>query len=415
MISRLKKKVIILTTVSLFALLVLIVSGMNLISFVSLKNESDEILSMISQSGGKMPEQISEKPEDSGFKPKDMPRRFSPELQFETRFFMVEMTESGEVIKTDTGKIAAVDAAGAADYAEKAIKISGDKGFIDNFRYLKTKENGNYFITFLDCTRKLDSMKTFLFSSVIVSLAGLLVVVVIMIIISGKIISPIAESYEKQKRFITDASHELKTPLAIIGANIDIVEDDITDKESVEDIRTQIDRLKVLTEDLVTLSRMQEGDNSIIKKEFSFSEAATDVLNGFKAPAESKGISFDASIKENLLIEGDEKSIRRLISIVLDNAVKYTPECGRIEFNLKYNGKSVELECKNTTENEITKENVIHIFDRFYRTDNSRNSQTGGHGVGLSIAKAIVEAHGGKIYAEAPEKFLFIIKADIPQ
>lgn len=416
MISRLKRKVIVLTAISLFALLVLIVSGMNIISFVSLTNESDDILAVISENDGRFPEgKIFPSFEQNGEQmPKNMPRRFSEELQFETRYFSVVLNLDGTVVRTDTGRIAAVDTENANNYALSVLKSGRDRGFSDNYRYLKVQSGENYLITFLDCTRKLDSMRTFLLSSVIVSFCGFAVVFLILLIISGKIISPIAEAYEKQKRFITDASHELKTPLAIINANLDLIEDDVSDKESIDDMRNQIDRLRDLTEDLIILSRMEEGSTIIEKTDFDASKSVREILSGFNALSDTKGIKLNAEIQDEIYINADKKAFCKLVSIILDNAVKYTPRGGLIEFSLKGQGKTVLLESKNTTGNEMTDENTAHIFDRFYRTDFSRNSDTGGHGIGLSIAKAITEAHSGKISAAVLDTHTFSITAVLP-
>ena len=417
MISRLKRKVIILTAVSLLSLLILIVAGMNIISFVSLQNESDEILSFISDSGGKFPE-IPQGVRDDGEErkelPKDFLRRFTPEMQFETRYFSVVLTLAGDTVRVDTGRIAAVDSSEAEEYAKAVFNSGKEKGFKGNYRYAVTDEGDNKLITFLDRTRELDSFKTFLLSSIIVSFSGFAVVLVIIIIVSGRIIRPIAESYEKQKRFITDASHELRTPLAIINANVDVIDDEVTDRESINDIRLQTERLKALTEDLVTLSRMEEGNAAIVKEPFSASECALESANGFKSLTEQKNIGYSVSVAEDITLSGDKLAFSKLLSILLDNAVKYTPEGGTIDLRLNVKGKSAVVSCRNTTADEMSKEDISHVFDRFYRTDKSRNSASGGHGIGLSVAKAITEAHSGKITAQAEDNKTFSITAIFP-
>ena len=149
MISRLKRKVTVLTAVSLLSLLILIVAGMNIISFISLKNEADEMLSYISDSGGRFPEGDEAAPQDRerGEKPKDMPSRFSPETQFETRYFSVVLTDSGDTVRTDTGRIAAVDTGEAVEYAKKVLSGGKEKGFSGNYRYLvKVQSNNNYLL-----------------------------------------------------------------------------------------------------------------------------------------------------------------------------------------------------------------------------------------------------------------------------
>lgn len=419
MISKLKRKVIILTAVSLFSLLLLIVSGMNIISYASLVNESDEVISYMSQKGGKFPETPKDKRDNDenadkdkdGELPKDFLRKISPEMPFEARYFSVVLTVEGDTVRADTGRIAAVSTDEAVEYAKAVLAGGKNKGFKGNYRYSVTDEDGNKLITFLDRTRELDSFKTFLLSSIIVSFAGFAVVLVIIIIVSGRIIRPIAEAYEKQKRFITDASHELRTPLAIINANLDVIEDEVNDAESINDMRNQTERLKNLTEDLVTLSRMEEGGTSLVKEPFDASKVAFDMAEGFKALADGKDVTYTVSVTPDITVNGDKKAFSKLVSILLDNAVKYTNIGGSIEFELNAAGKSAVLTCKNTTQSEMDKESISHVFDRFYRTDSSRNSQSGGHGIGLSIAKAIVEAHSGKITATAltPNEFLITV------
>ncbi|MBO4432467.1 MAG: HAMP domain-containing histidine kinase [Clostridia bacterium] len=418
MISRLKRKVIILISVSLLSLLILIVAGMNIISFISLQNESDEILSFISDSGGKFPEMPQNRRDNDDKEekqlPKDFLRRFTPEMQFETRYFSVVLTSSGNTVRIDTGRIAAVDTDEAEEYAKAVLSAGKVKGFKGNYRYSVTDEDDNKLITFLDRTRELESFKTFLLSSIIVSFSVFAVVLVIIIIVSGRIIRPIAESYEKQKRFITDASHELRTPLAIINANVDVIDDEVEDKECISDIRLQTERLKLLTEDLVTLSRMEEGSAAIIKEPFSASETALDTANGFKALTEQKNIDYSVSVAEGITLKGDKKAFSKLLSILLDNAVKYTPEGGTIDLSLSIKGKSAVVSCSNTTADEMSREDISHVFDRFYRTDKSRNSALGGHGIGLSVAKAIAEAHSGRITAQAADAHTFLITAVFP-
>ncbi|MBR4911000.1 MAG: HAMP domain-containing histidine kinase [Clostridia bacterium] len=416
MIARLKRKVIVLTAASLFALLVLIVSFMNIISYVTFINESDDMLKRLSESGGRLPEM----PEDRDFMrdgkiepPGDMPRFFLKDNEGDRQYFTVVLTKDNDIVRIDTGKHNSVTSDEAAEYAKTAVSANNEKGFIGNYRYMISSNDENRMIVMLDCTSKLVSFKNFLLSSIIVSFIGFIVVTAIIVIISGRIIRPIAESYTKQKRFITDASHELRTPLAIINANIDIIEDEVSDRESINDIRAQTERLKNLTEDLVTLSRMEEGGAAIVKEPFSASEAVGDILTGFKTLAEKSGARLTSAIEPDLTLNGDKKAFSKLVSIFLDNAIKYTPDGGSIEFSLSKQGKSVVVSCKNTTEGEMNAETTARVFDRFYRADASRNSASGGHGIGLSIAKAIVEAHGGKITASAPDEHTFFITASL--
>jgi signal transduction histidine kinase len=230
---------------------------------------------------------------------------------------------------------------------------------------------------------------------------------------SNRIIRPISESYEKQKRFITDASHEIKTPLTIIGADTDVLEMEIGENEWLLDIKKQISQLTELTNDLVFLSRMEESERTLPMIDFPFSEVAAETVMSFQSLAHRQGKTINYHIPQMLTLCGDEKSIRQLISILLDNAIKYAPAQTEISFSVEKQSNHICMVVTNTTQQPIEKKQITLLFDRFYRMDASRNSQTGGHGVGLSIAKAIVEAHHGKIQASSPKEKTLQLKVTL--
>lgn len=247
------------------------------------------------------------------------------------------------------------------------------------------------------------------------SVIGYAVVFVVIFILAGKIIKPIAESYEKQKRFITDAGHEIKTPLTIINANADMLEMEFDEpNESLIDIKEQTKRLKALTEELVMLSRMEETEQNIPKIEFPISEVVAETANYFKPLAENENKEFICNIEPMLTLNGNDKAIRQLVSIFLDNALKYSETHGTVSITLARQNRFIVLSVYNTVTGNVDPEQLKYVFDRFYRTDSSRNSETGGHGIGLSIAKAIVTAHGGKIKATTNDGKSFIVTATLP-
>ena len=408
MIRKMKRKFIFLAMTAICVLLCLVVAGMNVINYSFVVEEADSTLELLSQNRGRFPDMKGD-----WFGP--MPRPMSPELPYESRYFSVLLDHSGKVILTDTGKIAAVDSEAAARYGQKAF-YSGDRsGFIGDFRYLRSAENTNHRIVFLDCGRKLDSFHTFLYASVGMTLAGIVAVFFVIFFASGRIVRPIAESYEKQKRFITDAGHELKTPLTIINANVDVLEmEQQGGNEFLEDIRQQTRRLTDLTNDLVLLARMEEAKTHLQKIDFPLSEIVSEAAQPFHVLAQTQSKSFSCHVQPMLTMNGNAKAIGQLVSLLMDNAVKYSPEGGSVELTLQQAGKNVCLTVTNTTEDPVTKEALSHVFDRFYRADASRSSQIGGHGIGLSVAQAIVHAHGGKLQV-ATQDCVFRISATFSQ
>ncbi len=409
MIGKLKLKFILLSMTALLVLLTVIVSGMNIINYNSVIEEADSILSVLSQNRGMFPDF---EPNAIGRPNDKLPPHLSPETPYESRYFSVSYNEMGDIVNVDVTKISAIDQEKAVMFANK---VKDDKGFIGEYRYIVSDDIVGTRITFLDCGRKLEAFNKFLVSSILMSVIGYAVVFVIIFILSGKIIKPIAEAYEKQKRFITDAGHEIKTPLTIINANADILEMEFDEpNESLIDIKEQTKRLKTLTEDLVMLSRMEEAEGGLPKIEFPISEVVAEGACSFKNLATQENKEFICNIEPMLTLNGNDKAIRQLVSILLDNALKYSNNGGTVALTLARQNHSIILSVYNTVDGEINPEQLKYVFDRFYRTDTSRNSETGGHGIGLSIAKAITTSHDGKIKATTNDGKSFIITATFP-
>ena len=407
MIKKLKLKFIVLSTISIFLLLLTVVFGMNVLNYNSVVREADSTLSLLSHNKGVFPDM-------GGNRGDRLPPNMSPELPFESRYFSVLLNGNGDVIRAETSQIISVDAEKAVEYADDIMNKNSKRGFVDSFRYVRTVEGNGVRITFLDCGRQLDAYYNFLIISIIMAITGFIIVFLVISFFSGKLIRPISESYEKQKRFITDAGHEIKTPLTIISANVDVLEMDMGKNECLEDIRQQAERLTVLTNDLVYLARMEESENTLQMIEFPVSDVVQETAAPFKTLFQAQEKEFICNVQPMLSMQGNYKAIRQLVSILTDNALKYSPVGGTVTLNFTRQNKNLILTVSNTIDTVITSENLNHIFDRFYRTDPSRNSETGGHGIGLSVARAIVTAHGGKINADIKGGNLFQITAVLP-
>ena len=407
MIRRLRLKFSLLLTGSLLALFAVIVTSMNVINYHAVVREADQTLALLVGNEGRFPDPTADK---GGRPPHDMP----PELPYESRYFSVLLDGDGGVLRTDTSRISAIDDASAVEYARTVLRDGGERGFEGQYRYTRAEQDGGVLLVFLDCGRSLDAFRQFLYTSLAVALTGFAVVSLLFCFFSGRILRPIAESYEKQKRFITDAGHEIKTPLTIIQANADILEMELGENESLHDIRQQTRRLSELTGDLILLSRMEEAESALPLIEFPVSEAIEDAAAPFQTLAKQQGKRFLCSIQPMLTLRGDDKSIRRLVLLLLDNALKYTPTDGTIALRFAAQGRSLCLTVTNPTETALTPSELTRVFDRFYRIDPSRSSDTGGHGIGLSVAKAIVTAHGGRIQADTQTGCDFRVTAIFP-
>ena len=230
-----------------------------------------------------------------------------------------------------------------------------------------------------------------------VLIGSFLAILLIIILISKRAVKPTAEAYEKQKQFVTDANHELKTPLTLILSNADIVESEIGENEWLEDICGEGEQMGALINQLVTLSRMDEDGSNLSVTEFDLSAVALDTVSEFEGLAAERNKELTADIEPDIVYSGDEGMIRQLLSILLDNAVKYCYPDGQIIASVHSKSHGAVITVENTYA-DVDSVELERLFDRFYRADKAR-SFTGSFGVGLSIAKGIAQKHRGSILA----------------
>ncbi len=425
MINNLRLKLIGATMLSLIVVLSVVVGVIAGATYQGIIEDADSVLTLLADNDGSFPEKLDDFPADDIGTPDNSNNNAgnvrrqndilsSPELEYETRYFTVTYnTRSGNLVSVNTGKIAAVDSSAAVEYGEKALAKNSTKGFLDDYRYLVYESDTETTVVFLDCTRNLSTFKTVVTASLGISVAGLIMVLILLIFLSGRIVKPFWENYEKQRRFITDAGHDLKTPLTVIGADAEVLEMDIGENEWIGDIKNQVARLTDMTNSLIMLSKMEEPEPQYQMLDFPLSDIVEETLDEYRSLAKTQEKNLSGSIQPMISFCGDEKAIRRLLSILLDNAMKYSDDNGVISLALEQQRGSIKLSVYNTTPS-MPKENLPHLFDRFYRTDESRNSQTGGYGLGLSIAAAIVTAHKGKISASTSDEKSLLISITFP-
>lgn len=422
MIRKLRVRFIILSTASLLLLLGIIVISSSVLTYRELVENADRVLAMLAENGVHPlpelpPEQVRFPRTDAEKRDKEFMgpfgrRPLSPESMYEARFFAVVLSAEGQVLRVDTQRIVMVDETEAGDYGEAAYRKKGARGFIGEFRYQKlTGENSDsdheMCVLFLDCGRNLFTFKHSLMINCLISFLGLVAVFIVIVVISGKIVRPVSESYEKQKQFISVAGHEIRTPVTIIDADAELLAMEIGDgNEWLQDICKQTKRMAVLTDNLLTLSRMDEHRQQYTMIDFPISDVVEETVLSFQALAHSWNRNIMTEIAPMLSFHGDEGSVRQLVGILLDNAIKYIREqadggCEDILLKLGKKGRSLCLSVSNSSE-PVSEEQLKRFFERFYRTEQSRDSETGGYGLGLSIARSIVEAHRGKITASAP-------------
>lgn len=416
MIRRLRIRFVAAAMVSLTVVIAVLLGIVNLVSYRKTVTDADAVLAVLAENQGSFPQRpFPDRKREirEGIASPDR-REFSPEAPFEYRYFTVTVSREGTAVSRDMRQIAAVDAQTAEECALAVLEKGKERGFWGDYRYAVIRQDALTQVLFLDCGRNLGGNRHLFRASLGVALAGLGGVLVLLILVSGQVVQPVAESYEKQRQFITDAGHELKTPLTIISADADLLELETGDNEWLEDIRRQTGRLADLTGELIYLSRMDEDAPRGQMVEFSLSDAVEEAAQTFQAPAKQQGKTLTVSAVPMLSLKGNESEIRHLLSILLDNALKYSPSGSEIKVSLTQEGKGTKLSVTNRSASALDAEKLPRIFDRFYRLDASRNSAAGGYGLGLSIARNIVAAHRGRIRAESPDGETFLLTVVFP-
>ena len=324
-------------------------------------------------------------------------------------YFTVKLNASGEAVSVNIDRLGAESEKDAAKkvlvYAQKAYEEKKLEGFYDFYKFkgIVQPETGTSFYLFLDISSQIFSSIRILFLSFFTVVVCWLLMFVLVYFLSKKAIRPLEENLEKQKQFVTDAGHEIKTPLAIILSNTEAMELYLGENKWSKNIRNQITRLSGLMENLLTLSKIGEMSVSITRERINISELLTQITTMFRESMELKKINFDLKVQRDIFCHVNHDLFSRLCSILLDNAVKYTSEGGKITVCGEQKDKGVVLVFFNTCES-LPAYPQEKLFDRFFRGDKARTQKEGGYGIGLSAAQSIVEAHGGKIAAAYKEQ-----------
>lgn len=321
------------------------------------------------------------------------------ESPYRYRYFTVFLKD-GEVTDMDFSHIASVDADYMADAAKKVLNLRHETGLIDEYRYRIAEDKS--MVVFLDVSMELASSKTLFTVMTIVAAAFVALITVVFGFVSKRVVRPFEENSRMQKQFITDASHELKTPVAIISANAEVLSYKYGESEWIDNITTQTERIAGLVNELLTLNRLEEIENNIDISPVNLSEILNRTADEFAEVFSGKNVTVTREIPQDLTINGNPDQLTRLVSVLVENASKYVTEGGEVRLSLKKDLRYVNMTIFNTA--ELDKDaDYSHLFERFYRPDRSRTSKTGGHGIGLSIARRIAVLHNGDIQA-VPEK-----------
>ncbi len=327
----------------------------------------------------------------------------NPDRVMGARFFMAFFSPEGQLDRVDVSHIYAVTEETARTIAQEVREQGRASGRYAQFCYALTElDEGGSFLLFLDISAQQASVRTVLLASCLVGAVCWAAMLLLVIALSRRAIAPIARNIERQKQFVTNAGHEIKTPLAIIRTNLDAMELGGGENRWSRNIRAQTDRLTGLMQNLLTLAKLDEAGQALPMQQFSAGLLVEETLDLYREAAEADGIRIAADVQEGLTLRANRESLMQLLSILLDNAVKYSPHGPgehRVAMSLGQSDRWVRLQVRNDCA-EPPEADLERMFDRFYRGDAARTQSGGGYGIGLSAARAILEAHGGSICAD---------------
>ena len=430
MIKQLQKKFIRIALVSLTVAMVLVVTIVNVANWISVRGELYHTLSLVAppeelgpeglsdgtgagtppplpeEAGGDAPEADSEETQEqrqSGFRRERGWRNNGHFVNMvaEANWFAGVFSAGGDISTLRTDRMENLEEEDARALLTQAAESGKESGFLQDYLYtVRTLRDGRKVVTLLNCETRLTTMRTLILISILACAGGVLLAWLLVTLASRKAVEPTIRTMEQQKQFITNASHELKTPLTVISTNMELMQMEAEDNPWVKSTQKQTAVMRKLVDELVYLSRMEEEHPPLEWEMLDAGKLLEETAEPFAAMAEYKGLEMRVSTEGDLQMNGDRASLQRLMSTLCDNAVKYA-DGSPILAEARQEGKShVLLRLSNPVAEPLTKEQCEQLFQRFYRADPSRNKEKrGGFGIGLAIAAAVAEKHGGRITA----------------
>lgn len=406
MIKKLRWKFIAVAMISIIVVLMAIIGTITLINYNKTVDNIDKVLTVLVDNDGKFDdldfgddnlENTDGNNNKYNLNHQEDHGEFTKETPYWTRFFSVKFTNSNPNPTVDTSMIASVSKEEAIDMAKETIDSNSMIGFYGAYRY-KVKITDDFkLVVFVDCTKEMRSIRYFVFTGTWISLVGIIAVFIIVFIFSKIVFNPVKRTYDKQKRFVTNAAHELKTPLTIISANNELIDAQYNSLDETQAIDKQVKKLTIMINNLTLLSKLDEEDKNVdLKEKVDLTKLSNDLIEPFKVIFESRNIKFNFFVDDNCYIKGNMNLISQLLSLLIDNANKYA--LTYINFEVRIVGKGVELKTSNDA--DIDEKNPNLLLERFYRNDKARG-KIEGSGIGLSVVNEIVKLHKGTIKLNA--------------
>lgn len=404
MIRKLKIKLIVIVAVILVLVFAAVLLTLNLFMHSADNRRTNEMLQTMVQLDGfpfddTQPDALQGGNIDAGGGPGGS-EPLGNAMRFE-RFFYAKVDVNGRIIEMDIDRMMfGFTPQQAQVYVDEVLTQNKTEGTVENFQYLVGEKTYGKIIAFAEKSTETQLLTRLMQTSLWVIGASSVVLLLLAVLLANWVTKPVQQSFERQRRFISDASHELKTPVTIIAANTELAQEELGPNKWLDGIQHQTSRMNGLINDLLALARSDEqAQDSIVRTRFNLSDAVSAALLEFESRAYEEQKTLASDIEPDIYYVGDAGRLRQLVSILVDNALAHSNAGSNVEVSLKNSGGKVQLRVKNTGSAIDDREKQL-IFERFYRSDQSRSRSSGGYGLGLSIAKAIVDEHKGSIAAE---------------
>ena len=405
MFRKLRVRFILIASVAVTGILFFLVGALNSVRFLQTTGEIQAVLNILSDNQGEFPSvQATAQALDND--------RISIDTIYQYRYFSAVFNEDGTVYSSNLNNISNLSQEQALKSAKSVVKQHRKNGIFTiggqyySYQVTRDSRTKRYLAVVLDSTKYLEDRNDFLWVSIRSALYSVIFFIVVISVVSSWAIRPYVRNYEKQKRFITNAGHELKTPLAIISANTELQELMTGENEWIESTKDQVNRLSNLINQMVSLARLEEQPD-IALVDVDFSSLVQKAAQDFKSVAEKAGKDYHIRVQDGIHVKASQDELYELVSILIDNACKYCDEDGQIFVTLTKakRRKRARLIVSNSYADG---KNVDYsrFFDRFYREDESHNHKQAGYGIGLSMAESLVNLFKGKIAASYKKGFI---------
>ena len=410
MFKQLQKSFVKSAMLSFTAVLLVVLVAVNVVNYRQTVNQVDRLGTMLVNNDGTFPDAP-----EGGMAPKEHPEHgmpkgmeFRKDDQMATRYAVVRVA-NGTVQSVDRTHLVSLDEEALKELGLRVAQGSATQGWEGSLRYQVAKTDAGTMVVLVDANKETQQISRLMMVTGAVFVLCLAVVYVLVRLVSKRAIRPFVENVERQQQFIANASHEIKTPLAVLSANTDLLAMMGTDAKFVDSNKRQIKRLNSLVEQMLLLSRYDEGEATATKEEVDLVAVTKAIVEEILPVLNEKGLQVEFTGEAQTIVTTNKSAMTELIRILLDNAMKYTVGEPVITVEAKRN----QLAIGNATE-PMTKEQVSQIFDRFYRVDSSRNRTTGGSGLGLSIAQKIAETNNVQLTAEltSETQIRFVIEGE---